>query len=624
MLMRERDFIKNNATKWNKFEKLENSGTATPQELSDLYIELTDDLSFSRTHYANRSVRVYLNTLAQRAFNKVQKRRLNTLNQFATFIKTGLPLESYAARYSFLWSFIIFMLALLVGVVSQHIDPDFLGVVVGDGYLEKTKEFIAEGDPMKVYKSGNGLLMSSSIALNNIRVSFLLFILGLTFGVGTSLLLILNGIMLGSFQYFFVQQGVGEVSFLAIWIHGALEISAIVVAGGAGLLLGKGVAFPGTLTRAQSAQIAAKKGVKIMVGLLPVFLVAAFLEGYVTRLENQLPNAVQWFIILGSFAFIIVYFVFYPLHVARKHGVSDALEQAPQYIERREIELHKIKDMSDVFNDTFAFLRWCGGAFRVFLFTIVLPLNFLYCTYLFYFGQFSGYVLDFDQILPIYFSTEEYFDWTAFGVLNLFFTLTTAFVYFAVQQYKISREKLKFGGYFGFLLKHGWRVLLFVFPLLLMVSYLPIVVNLLLLFVVPFFAYWIYAGIDKRNFLVGVSQSFSYSTSAWGLNLGNMLIFSFIGFFGFLYGVGIINEVLIDQTINWFVYEDGALNQSAHNIATALLYTTVFYFFIALLLIAVTLTYYSVEEKISATSLFRRIEDFGKASERRRKDEGDF
>lgn len=624
MLMRERDFIKSNATKWNKFEKLENAGKTTPQELSDLYIELTDDLSYSRTHYANRSVRVYLNTLAQKAFNKVQKRRAGTLNQLWGFIKTGLPLESYAARYSFLWSFIIFMLAVFVGVVSQHIDPDFLGVVVGDGYLEKTKEFIAEGDPMKVYKSGNGLLMSSSIALNNIRVSFLLFILGLTFGIGTSLLLILNGVMLGSFQHFFVQQGLGEVSFLAIWIHGALEISAIVIAGGAGLLLGKGIAFPRTLTRAQSAQIAAKKGVKIMVGLLPVFLVAAFLEGYVTRLENVLPNSVQWFIILGSFAFIILYFVVYPFYVANKQGVSQALEQSPQYIENRKVELFKMKDLSDVFNDTFAFLRWCGAAFRTFLFGILFPLNLIYCFYLFYFGTYAGYVLDFDQILPIYFSTEEHFDITAFGLLNLLFALAVTFVYYAIQQYKIAEEKLKLNGYFLFLLKHGWKVLLFVLPFLLMVAYLNWLINFLLLFLVPFVAYWVYTGIDKKNFISGIGQSFSYATSSWGLNLGNILIFSFIGFFGFLYGVGIVDEVLVSSMIDWFIYENGALNQSAHNISTALLYTTVFYFFIGLLFIAVTLTYYSAEEKIAALSLFKRLEDFGKASERRKRDEGDF
>jgi uncharacterized membrane protein SpoIIM required for sporulation len=89
------------------------------------------------------------------------------------------------------------------------------------------------------------MLMFTRIALNNILITILLvYATGLLLGVGTLYSLMVNGIMLGSFQYFFFQYGVGWQSVLVIWIHGTLEISAIVIAGGAGLTLGTAYFFP--------------------------------------------------------------------------------------------------------------------------------------------------------------------------------------------------------------------------------------------------------------------------------------------------------------------------------------------------------------------------------------------
>src|SRR5690606_16305837 len=92
-----------------------------------------------------------------------------------------------------------------------------------------------------------------------------------------------NGIMLGAFQYMFFAKGLGWQSVLVIWIHGTLEISAIVIAGTAGLVMGSGLLFPGTRKRIDSLKRGARDGVKILVSLVPVFLAAAFLEGFITR-----------------------------------------------------------------------------------------------------------------------------------------------------------------------------------------------------------------------------------------------------------------------------------------------------------------------------------------------------
>lgn len=101
-----------------------------------------------------------------------------------------------------------------------------------------------------------------------------------------------------------------------VYIHGALEISAIVVAGAAGFVMGNGLLFPGSYPRLTAFRRSAKKGLKIVVGLVPVFIAAAFLEGFVTR-YTQMPVALSLAIIGASLALVVGYFVVYPALLRR-------------------------------------------------------------------------------------------------------------------------------------------------------------------------------------------------------------------------------------------------------------------------------------------------------------------
>jgi uncharacterized membrane protein SpoIIM required for sporulation len=159
--------------------------------------------------------------------------------------------------------------------------------------------------------------MFMAIALNNVSVAFITFIAGFLVGVGTVWYLFQNGVMLGAFQYFFFARGLGWKSVLVIWIHGTLEIAAIIVAGGAGLVLGNSILFPRTHKRLYSLKRGAKDGLKMMVGLVPIFVVAALLEGFVTR-YSTMPIWLSLFILLGSLTFLIWYFVLYPARVHKK------------------------------------------------------------------------------------------------------------------------------------------------------------------------------------------------------------------------------------------------------------------------------------------------------------------
>ncbi|RMG88506.1 MAG: stage II sporulation protein M, partial [Bacteroidetes bacterium] len=163
-------------------------------------------------------------------------------------------------------------------------------------------------------------------------------------------------VMVGAFQFFFFQQGVYAESVLTIWMHGAFEISAIIIAGAAGLTLGRGLVFPGTFTRLKAFRISAQRGIKIMVGTIPLFLIAGFIEGFITR-HTEMPNVFRGFFILLCLAYVVGYFVILPVRLARK-GVSLTLNDAPLPPDQpSEIDFYVIKERPTLLTDTLIFYR---------------------------------------------------------------------------------------------------------------------------------------------------------------------------------------------------------------------------------------------------------------------------
>jgi uncharacterized membrane protein SpoIIM required for sporulation len=94
-------------------------------------------------------------------------------------------------------------------------------------------------------------------------------------------------------------------------LHGTLEISAIIIAGGAGLRMGNSILFPGTYSRMESFKMGAKDGLKVVMGLMPIFIMAGFIESFITRYSNM-PLVLKILIIALSLAFVIFYFIIYP------------------------------------------------------------------------------------------------------------------------------------------------------------------------------------------------------------------------------------------------------------------------------------------------------------------------
>jgi uncharacterized membrane protein SpoIIM required for sporulation len=309
--MRESLFVKQNSGKWKAYEDVP---AKSPDEIADRFIDLTNDLAYSKTFYPKSKTTAYLNGMASVLHQSIYKNKKEDGNRFVSFWQTELPLLFFTYRKQLLYSFLFFAFFTLIGVFSAKYDDTFIRLIVGDNYVNMTNENIAKGDPFGVYKQQGEFQMFIAIASNNIFVCLILFVSGVFFSIGPVFFLMRNAIMLGSFQYYFFSKGLGLESVLVIWIHGTLEISSIIIAGASGLVLGHGLLFPKTFTRLEAFQRSAKDGTKIALGIVPILVMAAFFEGFVTR-HTEMPYWLSGAILASSLAFILWYVIIYPLQL---------------------------------------------------------------------------------------------------------------------------------------------------------------------------------------------------------------------------------------------------------------------------------------------------------------------
>lgn len=600
--MREKQFIRQNEEKWRAYEETLRQNEADPADLSELYIHITDDLSYSRTFYPNRAVRVYLNEQAQRIFLRIFRGRKRERFSLSRFWLRELPLTLYEHRRAFWFSLLTFAVAMLIGVLSFRVNPEFANVMLGDDYMRMTQENIANGDPMRVYKARGEFGMFLGITMNNIYVAFLTFLSGVFFGVGTFVILIQNAIMLGAFQFFFYDQGLLQESFLTIWIHGALEISSIVIAGAAGITMGRGLVFPGTYTRIQSFQRSARAAVKIMLSTVPIFVVAGFLESYLTR-HTELPDVIRGLFILLCFATVGFYYVWYPRRVAREQEkiAPEAARRIPGGVNPR-LDFGRIRRIGTVLSDAFQLLRrhlalaatgagvaalgYCALRFGLAGAppTEVAPL---------YEGLFSGIITAIDLYA---WSTGEYTK--ALAVFFHFFVL----LYVACRIVERERGEALPGP--------GPTITALAAPALMLsaLALFPYGTSLLigLLFgAVPMvWAYLRFSGIGWGE--DSIALNFRYYARLYGY-------LAIVAVLGWIF-LGLVDSAVIQQffqLVNWLVYA----GQATLNEWSTVLYLLVFGFLVGLLgllaMVGVALTTHSLREIEEASALRNRIQAVG-------------
>lgn len=608
--MRETSFIAQNQEKWSEFEAQLKADHHEPEKLNELYVQITDDLSYARTFYPNRSVRMYLNNLAQRVFHNVYRGNRFPIARLRNFWSDELPQVLWETRRALLLAFGLFAVSFAIGMLSSSLNPDFSRLVLGDQYVDMTLENIQKGDPMAVYKDSGPLGMSVGIAANNLFVALRTAIFGVLASIGTVFIMLYNGIMVGAFQYFFIEQGVFWESFLTIWIHGTLEISAIIIAGAAGLVAGSGLLFPGTYTRVQAFQLSMRKGLKIFIGVVPVLILAAFFEGFLTRFTDT-PAPIRAGFIAVSLIFVLWYFVWLPWHKARHTGfkhVAQALELLPD--RETAVDFSQIKSAGEIVSETFlvlkkysktVFLGVCGAIASFLAWTYALAPESLSDTFVFsedLSGVFYGVRLFFNNGSAPYLFVLQVFILAAL----------TASIYKALAREMTELERPNYTGrqiwaaWAGLLLPAAGFVLFMQVEPGLMAWMLAIVG-------LPFLSAWaaaIYFG--HTNLFSALMHSFRLFHWKPGVTLGFLTVNLGLLFYFFL-----DTEIwrMTQQLFSWLVPSGDGNMATFTSLTTTIVAGSITYVLFLFLSIGGALAYFSNLERIEAGHLHAGIREVG-------------
>jgi uncharacterized membrane protein SpoIIM required for sporulation len=253
------------------------SGTA-------LYRRAVADLAYARMRYPGSSAVKELERLVARTHSVVYQARRETSISWWRFWFRTWPAAVRAAARPILLATGIFWLAALVGLLAAAAQPQFETFFVSPSM----REGMAKGHLWTEHLTTAAPQASSAIATNNISVTLLVWALGITFGVGTVWQLIFNGLVLGVIFAACLRAGLFSAIAEFVVGHGALELPAIWIAAGAGLVMAQSMIFPARFSRSAELGLAARRSVQIAVGTIPMLLIAATVEAFVS--PSSLPG----------------------------------------------------------------------------------------------------------------------------------------------------------------------------------------------------------------------------------------------------------------------------------------------------------------------------------------------
>lgn len=287
-------FIVRNSAMWQHLddlaERARKSGSRlAPQEVDELvalYQRTAAQLSYARTYYDDPGLTSRLTIVVAKASGAIYGTRGRAGSTFKRFLTETFPVAVYRSRRFIAASAALFFVpAIAVGAWLAN-SPDALDVAVP----KDTQQALLDTEFEDYYSREPAQQFSTRVLVNNIQVSFFAFAFGALL-VPTALLLIYNSLNLGVAAGLFIHAGEAGKFFGLILPHGLLELTAIVIAGAAGLRLGWAVLFPGDRPRGEALAEEGRRSVVIVLGLMLCFIVAGLIEGFVT--PSGLPTSVR-------------------------------------------------------------------------------------------------------------------------------------------------------------------------------------------------------------------------------------------------------------------------------------------------------------------------------------------
>lgn len=271
------------------------------RSLSLLYRQVASDLSILRQDQSGRVYATHLNRLLARAHNIIYTgKRGSTLGILLFFTKT-YP-QVFRRNFDYvLAAFIVFLAGSAAGTLATFYNPGFQLQVLGPGMVDTIEHHRMWTHSVVAIKP----IASSAIMTNNLSVTFMTFAMGVTAGIGTLYMLFFNGLLLGvvGTACWLNQMSLQLWSFVVS--HGVLELPAIFIAGGAGLRIAQGMLFPGFLSRKDSLQAAGAEAIQLLLGTIPMLVIAGILEGFLSPTAE--PVLLKFSVGGGLFLLFVLY-----------------------------------------------------------------------------------------------------------------------------------------------------------------------------------------------------------------------------------------------------------------------------------------------------------------------------
>ncbi len=272
-----------------------------PEELDSLgrlYRAATSDLALAQRDFPEHKVTRYLNQLVARAHALVYRGEPMAYNRLLRFATTGFPRAYREALPFIIVAALLFLLPAVAAAVSTAVNPPAARWLL-PAEAQNLIPMIERQELWIDIPMAERPYTSSFIMQNNIRVTILAFGGGILFGTLTLWAMAYNGLLLGALTGLTIHHNVGFELWTFVIGHGVIELSVIVIAGGAGLMLGWALIHPGMIRRQDALTIAARKAVRLLVGCVPLLMIAGTIEGFISPNET-IPWFVKWGIGVGS------------------------------------------------------------------------------------------------------------------------------------------------------------------------------------------------------------------------------------------------------------------------------------------------------------------------------------
>jgi len=253
-----------------------------------LYRATCSDLVRARSELVDAAIVDYLNDLVARAYAQLHGGRGQRVRgRVRRFYAKGFPRLFRREWKAIAISAMLLFSGAAFGATFTALDPGSLGVLIPDQHQAHTPgERIADEETTGgLTEGGRSVAFASMLFTHNIKVTFLVFAAGITAGVGTVLLMVYNGVPLGALAMQYHLEGEGLFFWAWILPHGIPELTEIFIAGGAGLILARGMLLPGRRRRRDALVAEAKTAALLVLGGMPILVLAGLIEGTISQMH---------------------------------------------------------------------------------------------------------------------------------------------------------------------------------------------------------------------------------------------------------------------------------------------------------------------------------------------------